>query len=180
MADPPRPTSSPALLWMFVRSLMTSCTLTSDSIKAREISDIRALSASLVRASLASFDWSFWREDRSFPPSSARTMMVHVDGGALYLALLFFLGFIASRGNGQTTTSYNKQHDNDGALLLTTAPETLTISRTMTTNDNGEDGEDSLPPPTTVTTAERRRREERQCNNRLDVRHKKGVTSDKG
>ncbi len=44
--------------------------------------------------------------------------------------------------------------------LLTTAPANVTISWTMTTNDdnndadNGDDGKDSLPPSMTETTAE--------------------------
>ncbi len=45
-------------------------------------------------------------------------------------------------------------------ILLTTAPANITISWTMTTNDDNDnadicdDGEDSLPPPMTATTAE--------------------------
>ena len=45
-------------------------------------------------------------------------------------------------------------------ILLTMAPENITISWTMTTNDdgddadNGDDGEDSLPRRMTATTAE--------------------------
>ncbi len=45
-------------------------------------------------------------------------------------------------------------------ILLMTAPAKVTISWTMTTNDDnddadiGDDGEDSLPPPMTVMTAE--------------------------
>ncbi len=46
-------------------------------------------------------------------------------------------------------------------ILLTTAPANITISWTMTTNDdndnadNGNHGKDSLPPPMTAMTAER-------------------------
>ncbi len=45
-------------------------------------------------------------------------------------------------------------------ILLTMAPANVTISWTMTTNDdddnadNGDDGKDSLPPPMMATTAE--------------------------
>ncbi len=45
-------------------------------------------------------------------------------------------------------------------ILLTMAPENVTISWTMTTNDDdndadiGNDGKDSLPPPMMATTAE--------------------------
>lgn len=52
---------------------MTSLTLTSDSMRAREMSERTALRVSVVTASVE--DWSFWREERSLPPSSARTIV---------------------------------------------------------------------------------------------------------
>lgn len=58
---------------MLERRVITSLTLTSDSMRARDMSERTALSVSVVTAS--DVDWSFWREERSLPPSSASTMV---------------------------------------------------------------------------------------------------------
>lgn len=78
---------------------MTSLTLTSDSMRAREMSDRRALRDAVVRGSLLG-DWSLRRLSRSLPPSSARTMVdtlgYYVSGAVLrlYEWLLSCLVFI--------------------------------------------------------------------------------------
>ena len=82
----PLSTRSPTFFWMLDLNVMTSLTFTSDSMRAREMSERTALRVSVVSASDGEV-WSFWREERSFPPSSARTMVNEACVCCLFVAL---------------------------------------------------------------------------------------------
>jgi hypothetical protein len=74
---------------------------------------------------------------------------IAVDGNAVPLVMAMMMGMPKAIAMMVTTT-----------ILLTTAPVNVTISWTITTNDDddnadiGDDGEDSLPPPMMAMIAE--------------------------